>query len=295
MMLALAMLAACRPASPPRSRAAPAQAPRRIVSLSPAITEILFAIGCGEWVVGVTSFCKYPPAAAALPKVGGFYDTNYELVMSLRPDLVLHTIEHEAAAQNLQALGLECQALSLLSLPDIMASIRRAGELCHAAAPAAALADDVQARMDAVRARIPPGAPAPAVLVCIGRNMGTGGLSDVYLAGPGTIYGEMLQLLGARNVYQGRLAYAQVGREGILRMNPDVIIDLAPDLNITNAAARAQFQADWNKLTSVPAVKQRRVYVLGGDYVCIPGPRIARTLADLAAAIYPGGAPEEAP
>ncbi len=293
--LVVLCLASCRPASPPRARAAPEQAPRRIISLSPAITEILFAIGCGGQVVGVTSFCKHPPAAARLPKVGGFYDTNYELVLSLQPDLVLHAIEHEAAAQNLQALGLECRALSLLSLPDIMASIRRAGELCHAAAPAEALADDLQARMDAVRARIPAGAPAPAVLVCIGRNMGTGGLADVYLAGPGTIYGEMLQLLGARNVYQGRLAYAQVGREGILRMNPGVIVDLAPDLDVSNAAARARLLADWNQLTSVDAVRQQRIYVLDGDYVCIPGPRIARTLADLAAAIYPDAAPEEAP
>ncbi len=292
--LGILCLASCRPASPPDSRAAPEQAPRRIVSLSPAITEILFAIGCGGRVVGVTSFCNYPPAAARLPKVGGFYDTNYEAVLSLRPDLVLHTIEHEAAAQNLLALGLECRPLSLLSLPDIMASIRRAGVLCHAAAPAEALARDIQARMDGIRARIPAGAPAPAVLVCIGRNMGTGGLADVYLAGPGTIYDEMLQLLGARNVYQGRLAYAQVGREGILRMNPEVIIDLAPDLKVSNAAARARLLADWNQLKSVEAVRQERIYVLDGDYVCIPGPRIYRTMADMAAAIYPGSLPGEA-
>ena len=282
--------------SPPSASHTPAVGPpQRIVSLSPAITEILFAVGCGDRVVGVTSFCKYPPAAALLPKVGGFYDTNYELVFSLQPDLVLHTIEHDAAAQNLQTLHLAHQALSCLTLPDIMASIRRTGALCHATAAADAVVDGIQTRMKTIRSRIPADAPAPSVLITIGRDPNDGDLGSVFLAGPSTIYGEMLQLLGARNVYQGQLAYAQIGREGIVRMNPDVIIDLAPDLNADDLDAQARLRADWEELPSVTAVKQRRINVLTGDYVCIPGPRIAQTMADIALAIYPALVLEEAP
>jgi len=280
-------LGSCRPQREPTPLSSVAATPQRIVSLSPAITEILCAIGCADQIVGITAFCKYPPSITNLPSVGGFYDVNYELILALNPDLVLHTIEHEDAAQNLQALGLRCHPLSLLSLPDIITSIELAGALCNAADEALRLKRAIQAGIDAARARVPNNATKPAVLICVGRDWSSEGLLGIYLAGASTIYDEMLRLLNARNVYQGRLPYAQVGREGIMKMNPDVIIDLAPDSATLTGMSKTQLIAGWDELKSVNAVQQHRVYVLDGDYVCIPGPRITQILMDLARAIYP--------
>ncbi|MCA1809076.1 MAG: helical backbone metal receptor, partial [Lentisphaerae bacterium] len=220
------MPAGCRPAEN-FATGGPAQ---RIVSMAPSITELLFALDCGTRVVGVTSYCLYPGAAAQLPRVGGYYDVNYERILSLRPDLVLLPVEHVEAERHLRALGLSCRMIDTATIPAIFKAIDDIAAICGAEAAAAELTQNMQRRMNQITGRTR-GRPPRKVLISIGRNMGSGGLSDVYLAGSGTMYDELLTMLGASNVFQGNLPYAQISQEAILRMNPDVIIDLAPELD----------------------------------------------------------------
>ncbi|MDH3981791.1 MAG: ABC transporter substrate-binding protein, partial [Kiritimatiellaceae bacterium] len=125
------------------------------------------------------------------------------------------------------------------------------------------------------------------VLISIGRNMGTGGITAVYVAGQNTLHNEMLKLLGAQNVYEGDLEYARMSKEGIMHLNPDIIIDLIPDLETSVKMTTDEVRSEWEILRTVPAVKNDQVYVFGSDYVCIPGPRFILVLEDIARAVYP--------
>ena len=130
------------------------------------------------------------------------------------------------------------------------------------------------------------GLPSPRVMVSIGRNMGSGTLNDVYISGKEGFYDEMLELLGAVNAYEGGVAFPVVSGEGIIRMNPEVIIDMVPDMEQNDWDPETVY-GEWNVLSRVDAVKNRRVYVFGEDYVVVPGPRFISIMEKMARAIYP--------
>ncbi|MGD9419747.1 MAG: ABC transporter substrate-binding protein [Verrucomicrobiota bacterium JB025] len=264
----------------------PAEAPDRIVSMAPSITECVFAAGGGERLVGVTSFCNYPPEAAELPRIGGYSDANFERIYGMQPDLAILLEEHVDAGRRLESLGIRWMKVDTARIGGILATVEELGGVFGTEEVAAAEVARLQGVVDGVRAKAA-GVEPKRVLVSIGRNMGTGGLTDVYVAGGNTIYQEMLEVMGAENVYGGSMEYAKMSRESIMRLNPDVIIDLIPDLETTGKLKREDVVREWDVLKEVEAVKQGRVHVLGNDYVCIPGPRFALTLRDIAAAVYP--------
>jgi iron complex transport system substrate-binding protein len=258
----------------------------RIVSMAPSLTECLFALGAGDRLTGVTSFCNHPAEARNLPRIGGYTDANYERIYSLQPDLVLLLDEHFSAAGRLDELGIPYIRFDTSSIPAIFRTIETLGRILDEKQAAATLTSQLRQRMEAVMSK-PGDAPGQRVLVSIGRNMGTGGLSDVYVAGPGTLYHEMLEAIGAENVYTGKLPYAKLSHEAILRLAPDVVIDLIPDLDTSTTMSTEAVRAEWNVFGDLPAVVNRRVHVFGGDYVCVPGPRFVEVLEDIAYAVYP--------
>ncbi len=261
-------------------------ASERIVSLAPSITEALFAIGLGERVVGVTRYCDYPPEAVAKPKVGGYSDPSYEAVAALEPDLVVMLVEHEKVRACLAELDIRTLAVDHRDVSGILGSIELMGRTCGAEADAKAMVSAIRARMDRVERKTARLA-RPRTMISVGRSMGSGTLKDVFIAGPGTFYDEIITLAGGTNAYQGRIVqYPTISTEGILELNPEVIVDLIPNLE-KKGLDEGTVLKEWHSARAADAVKNGRVHVLGEDYVARPGPRFILILEQVARAVHP--------
>ncbi|MBN1885584.1 MAG: ABC transporter substrate-binding protein [Candidatus Krumholzibacteriota bacterium] len=258
--------------------------PSRIVSLSPSTTEILFAIGAGDRIVGVTRYCRYPAEAASIRRVGGYLDPNYEAIAALEPDLVAILPEQESIRNLLGRLGIRFVIVDNKRIEDIVRSIGTLGVVCGEQERAKRLVCGIEERIEAVRRGVA-GRHRPRVLVSVEREVGAGVVRELYAAGRGGIYDELVELAGGENAYRRESpAFPLISAEGIVNLDPDVVIDLVPDVEgrgIDTAAAAA----DWDGIPGFG--KKRRVCVVTADYAFIPGPRFPRFLEDLAGMIHP--------
>jgi iron complex transport system substrate-binding protein len=258
----------------------------RIVSMAPSITEVLFALGLGEKVKGVTRYCDYPPEALSRPRVGGYLDPNYEAVLALQPDLVIILAEQAERISFFEELNLRCLVVDQSGVEGIQRSVLQIGRACGAGPLAEELAGKLRARIERVRARTA-GLPRPGVMVTVGRNLTHDSLKDLYISGRDGYYDELIGMAGGVNVYRERtVAFPTVSAEGIRELDPAVIIDMIPDLDKSGADTAACRRA-WDFASGVAAVDSGRVYVFGEDYVVRPGPRFILLLEDMARAIHP--------
>jgi iron complex transport system substrate-binding protein len=260
---------------------------QRIVSLAPSITECLFALGLGDRVVGVTNYCDYPPEALTKNKIGGYYDLNLEAVVALSPDLVVCLPEHANHLSNLDRLDLSHLTVDHRKVETIIESLTILGDKCGASEKAKSLVEEIRRRMASIQKRNIDG-KYPSVLVCVGRNMGSATIDDVYVAGRAGFYEEMITLAGGTNTYKGDLAFPVVTGEGLLRLKPEIIIDMVTDLPKTGLT-EAEVLQQWDNFPDLPAVKQGRVFLFTDDFVVVPGPRFIQILEKMSAAIHPEG------
>ncbi len=269
---------------PAKAEAAPCG---RIVSLAPSVTESLFALGLGDQVAGVTRYCRYPPEARKKAAVGGYLDLNYEAVVALKPDLVVLLPEHDKAGDDLAALGLPLFAVDHRSLDDILNSFKALGKRCGREDRAHELVRDFEARMERAKRRAK-GRPKPSVLVVVGREIGSGSLGKVYAAGTGSFYHPLIEAAGGTNACrEGTTRFPALSAEGILRLNPDVIVELIPEFD-KRGVPREAVLLDWkNSLSHVAAVKNGRVLIFTEDYTVIPGPRLVLMVERLAEVLHP--------
>jgi iron complex transport system substrate-binding protein len=258
----------------------------RIVSMAPSITETLFSLGLGDSVVGVTKYCLYPPEAQQRTIVGGFYDPNYEAIVGLSPTIVMALPEHAEHSRRLAALGIEVHTVPQATVDQILASLVDLDAACGLGGPGAVAAEQLRRKLAEVERRTT-GRPRPGVLVSVGREMGNGSLRDIFVAGRGTFYDELVSLAGGTNVYDGRaIQYPILSTEGLLRLNPQVVIEIVPELAQRGLTAEAVVR-DWESLPGLNAVKERRIHVLTEDYAVIPGPRFVMLLDRLARILHP--------
>ena len=269
-----------------------AGAEHRIVSLAPSITETLFALGLGDRVVGVTRYCDYPPEAKQIEQVGGYYDPSYEAIVRLRPDLVVTVEEHTDAREHLAEFGIDVVGVNQKTVPGILTTIRTLGARCGVAQRGDSIASAVERRIRQI-AEATSSRPRPRVLLTIGRNMGSSTLEDVYIAGGDGFYSDLIEMAGGQNAYTDDVRFPVVSGEGIIRLNPDVILDLVADLEERGWDEQVVLR-QWQSVPSVSAVRNGRVHVLTGDYVVIPGPRFPLLLEDMVRAIHPDFALPEA-
>ena len=259
---------------------------RRIVSTAPSITETLFALGLGDRVVGVTRFCNYPPQAKTRTKIGGFFDLNFEAVVVLRPELVVILVEDERSRQAFGKLGIKTLAVCHQNIEGIVDSITDIGRTCGMAENAETIVADIHARVNRIR-RKPATLPRRSVMVAVARTFRCGRLEDVYIAGRDGHIDRIVELAGGRNAYsQGVVRFPVVSIEGILQMNPEVIIDLVPEATAEQLGTESII-ADWRQVSGVEAVRTGRVYVVADDRATVPGPNFIRLAEHLARLIHP--------
>jgi iron complex transport system substrate-binding protein len=258
---------------------------RRIVSMSPSVTETLFALGLGDRVVGVTRYCLYPPEATTRPRVGGWLDPNFEAIVALRPDLVI-TREGEQSAATLRQLGLATLVVHHDHLDGILESFSVIGKTCGAEQQAARLVGEIEARIREIRDRTA-SLPRPRVLFVAERTLDTPGIRDVYAAGADGFIDPLIALAGGENVcHETAGGFPVLSAEGILRLDPEVIVDLVPNLPDQPRDEQSLLN-DWQQLSEVKAVRQGRVHIVDDDYAFIPGPRFILLAEKLARLFHP--------
>lgn len=272
--------------APPADSAASDSDYQRIVSLSPAITETVFALGLGDKVVAVTDYCDYPPAAQALPKVGGYTDTSLEAIVAKKPDLVIMLQAQQRLQQQLQQLGIKTHAIDTVGLMDIEAAIVSIGQLTGRQQQAETLLAGIHKLIDRVTTKVAGEEPV-RTLISIAHYVNSEQLETVYVAGQQDFYNDLLDLAGGRNVYTSQhIKVPSVTREGIIRMNPDVIIDVFPEADDHQSNIQ-QVRQQWQQLDMVSAVKAERVHILERDYASVPGPRVFQLLPEFARLLHP--------
>lgn len=268
----------------PALEAKPMGQAQRIISMAPSVTETLFALGLGDRVIGVSRFCNYPPEAAAKPRIGGLFDPNFEAIVAARPDLIVML---DGSLQNQPAfdkLGLPTLVVCHKNIDGILASVLQTGQACGVPQKGEAIVADLKARIKRVQEKIA-GRPHPRVMFAVERTLGAGKIQDVYIAGADGHLDAIIAMAGGQNAYQGNLRFPVISSEGILKINPEVIIDMVPRL--LAGADHQTIASDWQQLAQVDAVQHGRVYVLDDDYVSIPGPRFILFVEKLAKLIHP--------
>jgi cobalamin transport system substrate-binding protein len=258
----------------------------RIISMAPSLTETLFALNLGSSVIGVSPYCTYPPEVVDLPKVGGYLDPNYEVLISLNPDLILMLPSNTEHRDHLTKLGLRCEIIQQETVDDIPLSILSIGSLCGVSNAAEILSSRVSEQIRAIE-KITAGLPHPVVMVTVGRDFDAGRLDHVFIAGKDSFHGRLVELAGGENAYKGKLIdYPSVSGEGIISMNPDIILEMIPDLE-RRGLKKNRILSAWQSLPSVPAVRNGQIHIFSADFVSIPGPRVVEILRQIVMTLHP--------
>jgi iron complex transport system substrate-binding protein len=255
--------------------------PQRIVSLAPSNTEILFALGLGDKVVGDTEYCNYPEAAKTKPKVGGFSTVDIEKVVSLRPDLVLATkIHSKTVIPALENLGITVVALAPHSLNEVLNSIALAGKITGQDKEAAELVNDMNTRIKGITdktQKLPPD-QRPRVFYVTWHD-------PLWTAGPGTISHDVINLAGGQNIASDINGDKTIDLETVINRNPEVII-VSVGMG-TGEDLPWQYIKSESRLKNTQALLNGRVYKIDGDLIDRPGPRIVEALEQIAQFIHP--------
>lgn len=286
---ALIVAAGCWLAAAPRLSTRAAPTPQRIVSVVPALTEMLFAIGTGSRVVAVSSFDEQPPEVKRLPRVGALLDPDLERILTLKPDLVIVYESQTDLRQQLDRASIPTFVYKHAGLREITQTMRALGERTGASRAADLAASDIERRLDDVRRRVAP-RPHPRTLLVFGRDRMT--LRNIYASGGYGFLHDLLELAGGTNVYADVAQQSvQASTEHILRLAPEAIIELKYTGEL-DASAIARERSVWNALSAVPAVRSGRIHLLVGDEFVVPGPRIPIAAERLARALHPEAFPD---
>lgn len=257
----------------------------RIISLVPAVTEMLYAIGAGERVVAVSSYDTYPQEVARLPRVGALLDPNVERILALRPDLVVVYGSQDDLKQQLARAGIGVFDYRHAGLPDITTTIRALGERTGDAARAHAAADRIERGLAAVRARVQ-GRARPRTMLVFGRERLA--LRGLYASGGVGFLNDMLEAAGGENIFADvKLQAVQASTEQIIARRPDVILEIRAANSAFPTGDREAELKIWQSLAAVPAVRSGRVEFLFDDRIVIPGPRVVEGTEVLARALHP--------
>lgn len=253
--------------------------PKRIVSLAPNITEILFALGLGDRIVGVTNFCNYPKEALSKPKVGMLLNPDIEKILSLKPDLVVWLSEgdNKPAFEKLEKTGINLYIIAPKDISSLVKSINRLGDICRKEKEADVLVKSIEERLKNIAAKVDKlGKPRTLFLLDINTPV---------TASIGSFPDEMIRIAGGTNVIKTTYSkYPRIGWEEIARSSPDVII-VAKHTEETEKSFR-MFKRE-PAVTATPASQKGRVHLIDGDIVSRMSPRTMDGVEEFARLIHP--------
>ena len=245
-----------------------ASSAQRIVSLSPNLTEIVFSLGLGDKVVGISSDSDWPAEANSKPKVGTFWQPNIEVIIAAKPDLVVCEtfLQQNEAAQALKRAGLNVLALRVESVDELFAAIRSIGRAAGCTEKAEQLAAGIKQQLGQIR-------EASSLLKKV-KVLWVIQTEPVRVAGVNTFVNEIIELAGGQNaIAPTGDQYPSISTEEIIGCGAEVIIQSAMG---TQDLAKQQESAEkfWSRFTNLPAVKNKRIYVINPDTVLRLGPRV---------------------
>ncbi|RJX29231.1 MAG: cobalamin-binding protein [Desulfarculus sp.] len=252
--------------------------PQRLIGLTPSLTELLFALGLGDKIVGATTWADYPEAARRLPRVGAYVAPNLERIVSLAPDLVLANREGNPpwSVNKLAALGIPVYVTVPSDPGRLPAGLERLGDICGAPVAGRRLAQKMRAQFAEVARRLQGAPPRPTLLVI--------GSRPLVAVGPNNMNHRLLELAGGRNV-------AASTSQRWPRLNLEYVIAAKPQVIIISTMDRGQDLerelAYWRGLPGVGDRPGVRVEWVSSDLIDRPGPRLGQGLEDLARAIHP--------
>ncbi len=264
-------------------------AQQRIVSTAPSITEILYALGLGDRVVGVTRYCRYPPEAQSKPKIGDYINPNLEAIASLRPDLVIIQTNPVRLAERLTTLRLRSLEVNQENIEAIYRSIRIIGKATDTEARGEQQIAALQNGLGAIRARSVRLKPTRVMFV-VGRAPKR--LDGLIAVGKASYLNELIALAGGENIFTDAVAaYPQISFEEVLARNPEVVIDFGDMANpaAVSDAHKRDVVSVWQRAASLEAVKNHRVHAVAADLFVVPGPRAvqaAQAIFDLLHPVY---------
>jgi len=253
-----------------------ALAPQRVVSLAPSVTETVFALGYGNRLVGVTTYCDYPAEARKLPKIGGFTNPSLEAIVAKRPDLVIgvNAASDPVTVREIERVGIKVVLLSVTSLNDILNSIRSIAGLLGNPDAGERLVNKISLQIEQVKKAVN-GAPRRATLLAVG-------IQPLVAVGGRNFIDELITLAGGENI-AGNAAqpWLNLPDEYVVAKAPQVIIEAGM------GSDRGRVTKNWSDLKSIPAVKEQRIYAYPSDKILRPGPRIGDGLEEIARLVHP--------
>jgi iron complex transport system substrate-binding protein len=259
-------------------------APRRIVSLVPALTEMVFAMGAGDRVIAVSSYDDDPPEVRKLPRVGALLDPDVERIIAMRSDLVLLYGSQTDLMTQLRRASIPYYEYRHAGLTGVTTTLRELGKTLGRRTQAEAVAADIERRLAELRRRSA-GYDKPRVLLVFSREPGS--LRNIYASGGRGFLHDMLEAAGGVNVFADIQTEAvQASSELVLARRPEVIIELR-STNIPTPDEQAAAMSAWRALASVPAVRNDRLHFLPGRWVVVPGPRVAEGAEAMFRMIHP--------
>lgn len=239
----------------------------RIITLAPALTEIVFALGKGSNLVGDTKFCNYPVEAQKIARVGGLLDVNLEIIVGLKPDVIILYPESYEKIKIMEKRA-KLVIVKHTNLGDVFDGINAISKTLNIEDKGNELTANIKRHLEAIRQKTA-GEKKVKVLLIIGRNPNS--LSNMYIIGAGDFLNELMEVAGGRNAYQGNISYPSISIESIIAMNPDVIIELSA----FNEGIKDEKVLDlWEKFSFISAVKNKRITIIKDDLWLIPGPRV---------------------
>jgi iron complex transport system substrate-binding protein len=255
--------------------------PDRVVSLAPSLTEILFALGLGDKIVGVTLNSDYPPEAEKKTKVGTFWQPDTEAVIAAKPDLVvtLQIGQQKSVADSLNRLGYRVLALKIESIEELFTAIQKIGTATGSKQRADELIENISGQLNYLKSKYS-STNKPRVLWVLQTE-------PLRVAGRNTFINELIELLGGENAIGPTIQqYPPIGTEELLACNAEVIIQSA--MGKTDIG-RQQQQAEvfWSKWASMPAVKDNNIYVVNSDTVLRLGPRLPQGVEIVGRCLHP--------
>lgn len=258
-----------------------ANAPNRIISLAPSVTEMLFAIGAGAQVVGVTQFCDYPPEVAQKAKVG-YANPNLESLVALQPDLIVAPQEFlkPDLIGKLDQLKIPVFVLSARTIEDVVSHIQTLGRMLDRTTEATALGMDLRQQVARIKSRTQSVPPVRVLYVLNSEPLIT--------VGPGSFIDQLIGLAGGINIAaKSATAYPRLSMEVVLQENPDILVF---PIGEAEGISESEQQA-WRKWATLNAVKRNNLRQIPADLLNRPGPRIGKALELLADLFHPSAAP----